>query len=71
MPQVVPLAPLLTAQKYEVSPVPAGERSPGGGNAFCPFPVLQVRLEVGVGGAMTRAALVSEVSFSPNHDLHP
>ncbi|XHR26726.1 MAG: hypothetical protein ACFUZC_12285 [Chthoniobacteraceae bacterium] len=71
MPQVVPLPPLRTAWKFEVEPISAGERSPGGANSFCPFPVLQLRLEVGVGASMTRAALVSEFSFDPNDVPHP
>lgn len=47
-----------------VAPVSIGLRSPGGENSFCPFPLLQVRLEAACGPKVSGVRLRCRFSFS-------
>ncbi len=49
---------------FRAVPVPTGERSPGGENSFCPYPLLQLRLEVKISAPLNRAVLETAFAFS-------
>jgi hypothetical protein len=57
------LPPVRSIKGFEVRAVETKERSPGGKNSFCPFPVLQVRLYVNIGLA-TRAGVICDFTFT-------
>ena len=46
-----------------VRPVPVEDKRPGGENSFCPFPLLQIRLEIAVAPESARAMLACDFQF--------
>lgn len=51
-------------RQTEVRALPTTLGRPGGENSFCPYPLLQVRLGLAVGPALTRASLNHRITFT-------
>ena len=50
--------------RFSVAPVEIKERSPGGENSFCPFPLWQLRLDVAMTPKTNRVAVDTGLRFS-------